>query len=197
MAGKFWCAYHSWMPAMSALSDAECGRLFRCALKYSATGEETDLPGNERFAWSLIKPQIDMDNAKYNGKIDNLRKAGRTSADKRQQMSTNVSKCSKEKEKENEVEKEKENENVSKAKARAFTPPTLDEIRTYCTERGNRVDPERFLDYYTANGWRVGKNPMKDWKAAVRTWERSDHDKGRNPDDGGKTAEEWGIHYTF
>lgn len=55
-----------------------------------------------------------------------------------------------------------------------FTAPTKDEVIAYCKERGNRVDPERFIDYYTSNGWRVGKNPMKDWKAAVRTWERSE-----------------------
>ena len=52
--------------------------------------------------------------------------------------------------------------------------PTLDEVKAYCNERNNRVDPERFIDYYTSNGWKVGKNPMKDWKAAVRTWERSE-----------------------
>ena len=54
-----------------------------------------------------------------------------------------------------------------------FTPPTLEDVTAYCQERQNNVDPQRWLDYYTANGWRVGKNPMKDWKAAVRTWERS------------------------
>ena len=48
----------------------------------------------------------------------------------------------------------------------------MDEVRAYCQERGNNVDAERFIDYYTSNGWKVGKNPMKDWKAAVRTWER-------------------------
>ena len=52
--------------------------------------------------------------------------------------------------------------------------PTLEEVKEYCTERGNKVDPERWFDYYTSNGWKVGKNPMKDWKAAVRTWERTD-----------------------
>ena len=58
--------------------------------------------------------------------------------------------------------------------------PTLDEVKAYCNERNNRVDPERFIDYYTSNGWKVGKNPMKDWKAAVRTWERSDVQKTRS-----------------
>lgn len=60
--------------------------------------------------------------------------------------------------------------------------PTLDEVRAYCLERGNHVDPERFMDYYTANGWKVGKNPMRDWKAAVRTWERNDK-KQAEPED--------------
>lgn len=55
-----------------------------------------------------------------------------------------------------------------------FSPPTLEDVKSYCLERRNHVDAERFHAYYTANGWKVGKNPMKDWKAAVRTWERDD-----------------------
>ena len=55
-----------------------------------------------------------------------------------------------------------------------FTAPTIEDVKAYCKERGNRVDPERFIDYYTSNGWKVGKNPMKDWKAAIRTWEKGD-----------------------
>lgn len=60
-----------------------------------------------------------------------------------------------------------------KTTRRRFTPPTVEEVRTYCRERQNMVDPQRFVDYYTANGWMVGKNKMKDWKAAVRTWEQN------------------------
>lgn len=52
--------------------------------------------------------------------------------------------------------------------------PTIDEVASYCRERGNRVDAQKWHDYYSSNGWRVGKNPMKDWRAAVRTWERSE-----------------------
>lgn len=59
------------------------------------------------------------------------------------------------------------------SKAR-FTPPTREDVQAYCRERNNKVDAERFIDYYTANGWQVGKNKMKDWKAAVRNWERSE-----------------------
>lgn len=55
-----------------------------------------------------------------------------------------------------------------------FQAPSVEEVSAYCAERRNHVDPQRFVDYYTANGWKVGKNVMKDWKAAVRTWERRD-----------------------
>lgn len=58
-----------------------------------------------------------------------------------------------------------------------FTAPSLEEVKEYCAERKNNVDPERFINYYTANGWKVGKNPMKDWKAAIRSWERNDFGK--------------------
>ena len=58
--------------------------------------------------------------------------------------------------------------------ASRFTPPTLEEVKAYCEERKNSVDPERFIDYYSSNGWMVGKSKMKDWKATVRNWERSD-----------------------
>jgi hypothetical protein len=59
-------------------------------------------------------------------------------------------------------------------KTKNFKPPTIDEVKAYCTERKNGVDAERFVDFYEAKGWMLGKNKMKDWKAAVRTWERKD-----------------------
>ena len=62
-----------------------------------------------------------------------------------------------------------------KTSASRFSPPTVDQVREYCLERKNHIDPEQFVDHYTANGWRVGgKSPMKDWKACVRTWEKRD-----------------------
>ena len=54
-----------------------------------------------------------------------------------------------------------------------FIPPTLEEVQAYCLERKNSVDAERFIDFYATKGWMVGKNKMKDWKAAIRTWEKS------------------------
>lgn len=66
---------------------------------------------------------------------------------------------------------------VSVLKRASFRHPTLEEVASYCAERRNQVDPQQFLDYYTANGWRVGKSPMKDWRAAVRNWERRAFDR--------------------
>ena len=57
------------------------------------------------------------------------------------------------------------------SKVQRFTPPTLEEVKTYCEERNNGIDPQRFIDFYDSKGWMVGKNKMKDWKAAIRTWE--------------------------
>ena len=64
---------------------------------------------------------------------------------------------------------------VKKREARKrFSPPSVAEVATYCRERGNIVDPEAFVDFYAAKGWKVGNAPMKDWRASVRTWEKRD-----------------------
>ena len=70
------------------------------------------------------------------------------------------------------IDKDIEREEDKKKRV-VFTPPTLEQVVEYCRERNNSVDAQRFIDYYTANGWMVGRNKMKDWKASVRTWERS------------------------
>lgn len=67
-----------------------------------------------------------------------------------------------------------------------FVPPTLDEVRSYCQERGNAVNPSKWIDHYQSVGWKVGRNPMKDWKAAVRKWE--DEPAKPNGSDYGKGA---------
>lgn len=86
-------------------------------------------------------------------------------------------------------------------RAARFTPPTVEEVREYCRERGNAVDASRFVDFYTAKGWMVGKTRMKDWKAAVRTWEKEDGDGSHRRRTGGVDSPEssdarWGISYS-
>lgn len=60
------------------------------------------------------------------------------------------------------------------SKAKRFTRPSVEEVRAYCEERGNGVSAEAFVDFYESKGWKVGNSPMKDWRAAVRTWEKRD-----------------------
>ena len=99
---------------------------------------------------------------------------------KKQQASlcdTNVRVSDTEKEIDKELDKEKDSDKPQKR----FAKPTLEEVQAYCAERGKGVDAQKWYDYYSANGWRVGKNPMKDWKAAVRTWERSGNNGRSKP----------------
>jgi len=76
----------------------------------------------------------------------------------------------------------------TRGKAVVFTPPTLEEVTTYCRERQNGIDAQTFLDHYETVGWRYGKGvgkPIKDWKAAVRTWEasrRAEESISKDPD---------------
>lgn len=69
------------------------------------------------------------------------------------------------------LEERRVEEKKEKAPSRRFTPPTLEDVTAYCTERGNSVSPQKFLDHYEANGWMRGKTKVKDWRACVRTWE--------------------------
>lgn len=88
-------------------------------------------------------------------------------------------------------------EREEKSKNNRFTPPTVEEVRAYCQERKNTVDPETFVDFYTSKGWKVGNNPMKDWKAAVRTWERNRDDRRGNSGNAQKSAEDrWNLQYS-
>ena len=185
MAREYVCLYHSYLKSVEPLNDAERGRLFTACLTYSMTGAEPDLRGNERFVWPTIREQIDRDTKKYSDfckkQQENIRKRWDTTVYDGTSGIPEDTKHTKEKEKEKEPETILSSPNVEDSIARTparkrFTPPTLAEVTAYCRERQNAVDPQRFIDYYTANGWKVGKNSMKDWKAAVRTWEGKQRD---------------------
>lgn len=185
MAREYVCLYHSYLKSVEPLNDAERGRLFTARLTYSMTGAEPDLRGNERFVWPTIREQIDRDTKKYSDfckkQQENIRKRWDTTVYDGTSGIPDDTKHTKEKEKEKEKENILSSPNVEDSIARTparkrFTPPTLAEVTAYCRERQNAVDPQRFIDYYTANGWKVGKNSMKDWKAAVRTWEGKQRD---------------------
>ena len=68
-------------------------------------------------------------------------------------------------------------------KAKRFVPPTVDEVRAYCKERNNKINAESFVNFYESKGWKVGKESMKDWKAAIRTWEQRDNETPKKKTD--------------
>ena len=85
------------------------------------------------------------------------------------QMNTDVYECSR-----NPNPNPKENE-----RARRFVPPSVSDVADYCRERKNGIDPAQFVNFYESKGWKVGSTPMKDWKAAVRTWEQREKTGGK------------------
>jgi hypothetical protein len=173
---EYFKSYHSYIEAMEQLNDTECGRLYRACLQYSKLGTVPELRGNERFIFPSMKSQIDRDIESYKSLCETNRQngslGGQANATERYRTLPNGGETDKEKAKEK--IKEKTKENTGDIAHPRFTPPTIEEVRAYCQERGNRVDPQRFIDFYTSNGWKVGKNQMKDWQASVRTWEKGE-----------------------
>lgn len=123
----------------------------RTAIKKLQSTGEVAIKSTNKYSVFTVK-NYDLYQAK--GKQE----AGERQAEDKQRATTKESK---------EGKKEKNN-NIKR-----FTPPTYEQVSTYCKERNNTVDAERFYDFYESKGWMVGKNKMKDWKAAVRNWERS------------------------
>ena len=83
------------------------------------------------------------------------------------------------------LDKTRKEEKARAPSSRRFTPPSVDEVAAYCRERGNGVDAQRFVDFYASKGWRVGSSGMRDWRAAVRNWERQDNTKNGGGKNGG------------
>ena len=83
------------------------------------------------------------------------------------------------------LDKTRKEEKARAPSSRRFTPPSVDEVAAYCRERGNGVDAQRFVDFYASKGWKVGSSGMRDWRAAVRNWERQDNTKNGGGKNGG------------
>lgn len=187
---KYLKVYTDFAEAMEALSDAERGRLFMSMLQYASTGEAGTLSGAERFVWPIAKQNIDRAQAELEKRAENGRKGGRpkkaTESEEKQKKANESKRKQTKDNKDKDKDTDKENNIIplspngdippkgGRPPEKRFVKPTVDEVRAYCAERGNRVDAQAFVDFYEAKGWKVGSSPMKDWKAAVRTWEQRD-----------------------
>lgn len=174
------CLYMSYLQSLAPFTDAERGRLVMAMLNYASTGEVPQFDGNERFIWPSLQMQIDRDIETYQAKCsrnrENGAKGGRPSKKPGVMTETErfLEKPKKPKKKKNEKEMENDNIGADKPLTRSkFSPPSVDEVNAYCAEKGLSIDTQRFVDYYESNGWMVGRNKMKDWRAAVRNWGRN------------------------
>ncbi len=190
MADKYIKIFYDFIESTAALSDEEIGRLVIGMLRYARDGDVPSFTGNEGFIFPVYKAQIDRERDAYaerakasreNGKLGGRPKKATEDKNLKNQVGFLETQKSQDKEKDKEEDKEEDKESIyvpqsgTHARARKkFIAPSLSEVEEYCCERGNSVDAEHFIDYYTSNGWKVGKNSMKDWKAAVRNWERRD-----------------------
>lgn len=177
--------YSAWERPMSKLTDEQLGKFLRIYYQMQLTGD-TDVDSEDPMVdmmLEVVREQVTFDVQAYDRKCavnkENGAKSHQTNPEEPKQTQTvpNGVDSDSDTEIDSEIEPEigidSERLRSGESKKR-FRPPTVEEVEAYCFERNNKVDAERFVDYYTANGWKVGKNPMKDWKAAVRNWERKD-----------------------
>ena len=176
--------YLDWMASTDGLSAQEKGRLVDAMVLY-ATGEDwqDQIKGNEKFVFNVIRGQIDRHLKKMKANKENGSLGGRpVKTDEKPPKTDGYDIETPENHINTNIETNIETNTKTNTKAEGvtvrararFTPPTPDDVRAYCSENGYQVDAERFVAYYEANGWRVGRNPMRDWRAAVRTWIRND-----------------------
>ena len=178
---KVWTSFRE---LIATLEYDEVGRLFEMMLIYAETGKEPDsFDGNERFLWPVAKQDIDRASLKTETLRANGLKGGRPRTSYNQEK-PDESKFNQTEPDESLKDKDNNKENVKKEtllteckeKERRFIPPTVEEVTEYCRERNNNVDPQTFVDFYTAKGWKIGKNQIRDWRACVRTWERNNRE---------------------
>lgn len=174
--------YRSFASAIKKLPEEFQLTALWAIIDYGLDGKEPSDNGIAEAIFSMAKPQIDANNKRYNNGLKGGRlKQGenKTEPNSNQKEPNNNQTKTKQSFSETKLEpneKEKENVNVKdkekEIKRKRFTPPTTQEVEEYCLEKGYTVDADRFIDFYESKGWMIGKNQMKDWKAAVRNWNR-------------------------
>ena len=165
--------YRSFWEAIKQLPEKERLESLTAILDYGLDEIEPKSAGVASAMFLMAKPQIDANNRRY----QNGTKGGRpvTKPEPNNNLESNYNKPSDNQTitKAKPKEKDKEKDNVNDNNKKTFTPPSVSDVSDYCNLNGYGIDPESFVDFYASKGWMVGKNKMKDWKASVRTWVRS------------------------
>lgn len=191
MAANSFTFFASYYEALQYLSDEESGQMIKAICEFAINDIEPVFSNPTlKGYWALVRPTLE----KSVKRSQAGRRGGQNGAGvSRNQGNTNASKTIandeqntietiEDKDKEYGIGLGEEMENKGKKKEKKnsgrFTPPTVDEVHAYCLDRGNGINAQSFVDFYESKGWKVGNSPMKDWRAAVRTWEQRN---GFNP----------------
>lgn len=171
------------------LTDEEVGILVRAAMRYAFDGVVPEFPARSvlGLTWRRLREHVDNTSKRTRTLQENGARGGRPKkpnetneaalvSDDAQTENQQKPKCTEQgqgQEQGHEQEHTSADADAKRVRAARFTPPTIHEVMAYCQERGGKVNPQQWYAYYSANGWRVGRNPMRDWRAAVRTWENN------------------------
>ena len=200
--------YTDYYEQLELLSMEQRGVLLTACMMFQLGRDLPEMDDFTKMAYLFISADMRRNNKKYEGIIEERKKAGRKGGFQKQANLANLANAKFAKQNkqslanladndnendngnENDNEKDKENVDVNDtlpqtpsegAESEGDSTPTLSDVISYCSERGNAVDPEEFYDFYTSKGWLIGKTPMQDWKAAFRGWERN-HKAKDQPD---------------
>ena len=162
----------SFYEAVKDLPDSERLGVYDAVMRYGLFGEITELSPVGNALFLLMRPVIDSSQRRHRAAKANGAKGGAPEGNQNAKKTTEKQpKIEQEKERERERDIDSESDSETKPRSKRFRPPSLEEVAAYCKERASNVDPAHFVDYYEARGWKLGKNTMKSWKAAVRSWE--------------------------
>lgn len=180
--------YRSFKESMNDLSDTDKLLMYEAIADYSLDLKEPALSGFPKALFSLIRPILDANIQRWKNGRKGGAPIGNINAKKttEKQPKNNRNSTEKQPNKDKDVNKDKEyniknkdvnvedKSSMSVDKSTRFVPPTLLDVQKFIFEKGYTINASAFVDFYESKGWMIGKNKMKDWKAAVRTWQRKE-----------------------
>lgn len=163
--------YRSYAAQLRKLNPEQFKKVMEAIFDYALDGIEVEDDNSvESIIFGLIKPQLEANNKRYENGCKGA-EYGRLGGRPKKTEETEETEKTPQRAK-------AEKRPTAAGKDGVFTPPTVEEIEDYCKKNGYGINAYKFVDYYTANGWNIGRSPMRDWRAAVRNWEANERHGG-------------------
>ena len=187
MAGRGFVILESWAKMFSQLPDENAAALIKLMSNYLLDKDDNCEDPVALAVFESWRGQLDEQASKYEAKVQRIKDNSSRSCENKDEIETISNRNRDDIEPKSEcISKSKsisispngDKDSITHTRTRNFVPPTVEEVRAYCQEKGIKVDADRFVDFYASKGWVVGKSKMKDWKAAARNWGR---DQGKSP----------------